>query len=56
MAQTTLLILLLPLAGFTLLLLFGKRLGEPWAGWLATAAVGGSFLPALAAFVQLLGI
>ena len=27
----------LPLIGFTLLLLFGRRLGEPQAGWLATA-------------------
>ena len=33
----------LPLIGFTLLLLFGRRLGEPQAGWLATAAVSGSF-------------
>ena len=29
----------LPLIGFTLLLLFGRRLGEPQAGWLATATV-----------------
>ena len=28
----------LPLAGFVLLLVFGRRLGDPWAGWLATAA------------------
>jgi NADH-quinone oxidoreductase subunit L len=53
MAQTILLILLLPLAGFLLLLFFGKRLGEPWAGWLATAAVAGSFAAAVAALVQL---
>ena len=26
----------LPLAGFLLLLLLGRRLGDPWAGWLAT--------------------
>ena len=56
MAQTVLLILLLPLAGFLLLLLFGRRLGEPGAGWLATAAVGGSFIAAVATFVQVLGL
>ena len=33
-----------PLIGFTLLLIFGRRLGEPQAGWLATATVSGSFL------------
>ena len=30
----------LPLLGFVLLLVFGQRLGEPVAGWLATAVVG----------------
>ncbi len=43
----------LPLIGFTCLLLFGKRLGEPQAGWLATAAVSGSFLSAVAVFFGL---
>ena len=43
----------LPLIGFTFLLLFGKRLGEPQAGWLATAAVSGSFLSAVAVFFGL---
>jgi NADH-quinone oxidoreductase subunit L len=43
----------LPLAGFVLLLLFGKRMGEPASGWLATAMVGGSFLVATAAFLWL---
>ena len=33
----------LPLAGFGLLLLFGRRLGDPRAGWLATTMVAGSF-------------
>src|ERR1041384_8265291 len=33
-----------PLAGFLLLVLFGKRLGEPASGWLATLAVAGSFV------------
>ncbi|GIS55450.1 MAG: hypothetical protein Ct9H90mP30_1350 [Actinomycetota bacterium] len=43
----------LPLIGFTLLLLFGRRLGEPQAGWLATATVSGSFLAAVAVFFGL---
>ncbi len=43
----------LPLIGFTFLLLFGKRLGEPQAGWLATATVSGSFLSAVAVFFGL---
>ncbi len=43
----------LPLIGFTFLLLFGRRLGEPQAGWLATAAVSGSFLSAVVVFFGL---
>jgi NADH-quinone oxidoreductase subunit L len=43
----------LPLAGFVLLLLFGNRMGEPVAGWLATLTVGGSFLIAVVAFFWL---
>jgi NADH-quinone oxidoreductase subunit L len=42
-----------PLIGFTFLLIFGRRLGEPRAGWLATATVSGSFLSALAVFFGL---
>lgn len=38
------LIVLLPLLGFALLGLFGKRFGEPAAGWLASLLVLGSFL------------
>ena len=34
---------LFPLVGFSLLLVFGRALGEPKAGWLATAAMFGSF-------------
>src|SRR5437588_3468524 len=33
----------LPLLGFGLLLLVGRRLGDPRAGWLATTLVAGSF-------------
>jgi NADH-quinone oxidoreductase subunit L len=35
---------LFPLVGFSLLVIFGKTLGEPKAGWLATTAILGSFL------------
>ncbi len=45
----------LPLAGFVLLVVGGKRLGEPKAGWLATAMVAGSFLATVAVFVDLVG-
>src|SRR5687767_6213803 len=45
----------LPLGGFVLLVFLGKRLGEPLAGWVATAAVAGSFAATVAVFVDLLG-
>ena len=45
----------LPLAGFLLLLVFGRRLGEPGAGWLATAMCAGSFVATLVVFAGLLG-
>ncbi len=44
----------LPLAGFLLLVVFGRRLGEPGAGWLATAAMGGSFAATLVVFLGLI--
>src|SRR3954471_7616938 len=47
-------ILALPLAGFVLLCLFGKKLGDPAAGWLATTAIGGAFVATLITFAQLL--
>jgi NADH-quinone oxidoreductase subunit L len=43
----------LPLAGFVLLVLFGRILGEPLAGWLATAMVGGSFVATVLVFLGL---
>ena len=46
----------LPLAGFLVLLFFGRRIGEPGAGWLATLAVAGSFLATVAVFVDLLSL
>ncbi len=44
----------LPLAGFLLIMVFGRRLGEPAAGWLASAAVGLSFVVSLVVFAGLL--
>ena len=43
----------LPLAGFVFLAFFGKRLGEPLAGWLATGAVASSFVVSAAIFADL---
>jgi NADH-quinone oxidoreductase subunit L len=45
----------LPLAGFLILLVAGRRLGDPKAGWLATAMVGGSFVVTLLVYLDLLG-
>jgi NADH-quinone oxidoreductase subunit L len=45
----------LPLAGFLVLLLTGRRLGDPWAGWLATVMVGASFVAGVVTFAGLLG-
>ena len=44
----------LPLAGFLILLATGRRLGDPRAGYVATAAIGGSFLVTLLVFLDLL--
>jgi NADH-quinone oxidoreductase subunit L len=38
--------LLFPLAGFLVLLAVGRRVGDPVAGWIGTAAVGGAFVVA----------
>jgi NADH-quinone oxidoreductase subunit L len=48
------LIPLLPLVGFVLLMAFGRKLGEPWAGWLATVLVAGSFVATVVVFIGLL--
>jgi NADH-quinone oxidoreductase subunit L len=44
---------LLPLAGFAFLVVFGRRIGDPWAGWVGTAAIAGAFV---AACVSLVGL
>ncbi len=53
MLEATWLIPALPLLGFFLLVIGGRRLGEPLAGWLATAMMGGSFLATVAVFAGL---
>ncbi len=53
MLDLTFLIPALPLAGFLFLVVFGRRLGEPLAGWIATAAVGGSFVVTVLVFLGL---
>ncbi len=46
----------LPLAGFFILLATGRRLGDPKAGYLATAMMAGSFLVAVGVFFDLMGM
>jgi NADH-quinone oxidoreductase subunit L len=53
MLDITWLIPALPLFGFLVLLAVGPRLGEPAAGWLATAMVGGSFVASAVVFAGL---
>ena len=55
MVELVWLIPALPLIGFVVLLLAGKLLGEPRAGWIATTAAGASILVTLMVFVGLLG-
>jgi NADH-quinone oxidoreductase subunit L len=45
----------LPAFGAVVLLLFGKRIGEPRAGWVGTATMGLSFVCSVVAFAVLLG-
>ncbi len=45
----------LPLFGFVVLVLLGRRLGEPRAGWFATAMCGGAFVVAVGIWIDLLG-
>jgi len=45
----------LPLVGFLVLVVAGRKLGDPRSGVLATAMVAGSFLATVAVFVELLG-
>ena len=45
----------LPLAGFLAIVVFGRRLGDPRAGYFASAMLAGSFVVTVAAFIDLLG-
>ena len=45
-----------PLAGFLLILLFGRRLGEPFAGVLAATMVLASFVVSVGAYVDMLSM
>ena len=56
MAELVWLIPLFPLVGFLVILLFGRRLGDPLSGYLATAAVFASFIATAAIYIDLLGI
>ena len=47
---------LLPLFGAALLMLFGKRIGEPIAGWIATGLMGGAFVWSLVMFASMLSL
>jgi NADH-quinone oxidoreductase subunit L len=50
------LIPVLPLAGFVLLMVAGRRLGDPRAGWLGTLVVAGSFVASIAMWIELGGL
>jgi NADH-quinone oxidoreductase subunit L len=43
----------LPLLGASILLLFGKRIGEPLAGWVATGLMGLAFVWSIVTFVAM---
>jgi NADH-quinone oxidoreductase subunit L len=45
----------LPLLGFLILVAFGRRLGDPRAGYVASALLAASFVVSVAAFFDLLG-
>ena len=56
MVELVWLIPALPLLGFVILVFAGRRLGEPVAGWLATAMVAASFVVAVVVFLGLVGL
>ena len=45
-----------PLVGFALILLVGRRVGEPLVGWFATLMVAASFVVSVGAYIDLLGM
>ena len=54
MIHATYLMPLMPLAGFLVLATFGRRLGDPLAGWVGTSGVAGSFVVACVTYEGLL--
>jgi NADH-quinone oxidoreductase subunit L len=54
--QVTYLIILLPLVGFAVQLVAGRRLGDPLAGWVATGFVLASFVVTVGVYLDLLTI
>ncbi len=54
MLDAVFLIPALPLFGFLTIMVFGRRMGEPLAGWFATAMMGGSFASAVVVMFGLL--
>jgi NADH-quinone oxidoreductase subunit L len=45
-----------PAAGFVVILFFGRRLGEPLAGWFATLMCGAAFVVTLGVYAKLLSL
>lgn len=43
----------LPIAAFVVLVAFGRRLGEPFAGWLAVAGMAGAFVASVLTWIGL---
>ena len=56
MLHLTWLIIALPLAGFVVQLALGRRLGDPVAGWVATAFVALSFVLSVGVYLSLLKV
>ncbi len=56
MLHVTWLIILLPLAGFAVQVFAGRRLGDPWAGWVGTAFVAASFAVSVGVYLDLLSV
>ena len=56
MLSVTYLIILLPLVGFAVQAVLGRRLGDPMAGVVATAFVGASFVVAVGVYLDLLTV
>jgi len=53
LAEFVWLVPLFPLLGFLTLIVIGRRIGEPGAGWIATLAMAGSFAASVMTFIGL---